>query len=107
MNSMIQKQIKEQIKDDRVVLYMKGNKSFPQCGFSARVVDILNKHNVDYQTHNVLTSADIRSGIKEYSSRSFRHHFISMWYEYDEGSDRGGWSITCLNNPVTMAVLLI
>lgn len=89
MNSMIQKQIKEQIKDDRVVLYMKGNKSFPQCGFSARVVDILNKHNVDYQTHNVLTSADIRSGIKEYSS------WPTIPQLYVDGTFIGGCDIIC------------
>ena len=57
----------KQIKSHDVVLYMKGTKSMPQCGFSAAVVGVLNHLGVDYKTSNVLQDQDIREGIKEYS----------------------------------------
>ncbi len=52
---------------DDVVLFMKGSRSFPQCGFSARVVGILNTLVPKYTTVNILTDPDIRAGMKEYS----------------------------------------
>jgi len=59
--------IEEVIASDRVVLFMKGSRNFPQCGFSATVTQILNKLGSDYKTVNVLTDPDIREGIKAYS----------------------------------------
>jgi monothiol glutaredoxin len=61
-------QIDDLIKKHRVVLFMKGSRSFPQCGFSATVTTILNGYGPKYETVNVLASPDIRDGIKEYSS---------------------------------------
>jgi monothiol glutaredoxin len=55
------------IASDDVVLFMKGSKSFPQCGFSASVVSILNTLVPKYTTVNVLSDPDIRNGIKEFS----------------------------------------
>ena len=55
------------VKGGRVVLFMKGNKMFPQCGFSASVVQLLNGLGVDFETHNVLDDPDLRQGIKDYS----------------------------------------
>ncbi len=52
---------------DRVVLFMKGTRRAPQCGFSAQVVQILDELVPEYQTHDVLASAELRDGIKEYS----------------------------------------
>jgi monothiol glutaredoxin len=52
---------------DRVVLFMKGTRRAPQCGFSAQVVGILDELLPSYQTHDVLASAELRDGIKEYS----------------------------------------
>src|SRR5215471_5104512 len=53
----------------KVVLFMKGNKHFPQCGFSARVIQMLNEvGGPKYETVNVLADAALREGIKEYSS---------------------------------------
>jgi len=52
---------------DKVVLFMKGNKDFPQCGFSDTVVKVLKFHGADFQTYDVLTDPDIRSGMKMYS----------------------------------------
>lgn len=60
--------IDQLIKTNRIVLFMKGNKSFPQCGFSAAVVETLKGHGVDFHTVNVLQDNTIREGIKEYSS---------------------------------------
>lgn len=52
----------------RVVLFMKGNKMFPQCGFSAQVVGILKEAGVDFDTHNILSDAELRQGLKELSN---------------------------------------
>jgi monothiol glutaredoxin len=60
--------IKQEIETNRVVLFMKGSKTFPQCGFSARVVQILNQHGVSYETRNVLEDPALRQGIKDFSS---------------------------------------
>ena len=59
--------IDETIKSHDVVLYMKGTKSMPQCGFSSRVAGVLNYMEVDYQDVNVLADENIRQGIKDYS----------------------------------------
>jgi monothiol glutaredoxin len=56
------------IASDRVVLFMKGNRAAPQCGFSARVVQILDSLLPSYTTVDVLRAPDVREGIKEYSS---------------------------------------
>jgi len=55
------------IASDRVVLFMKGTRRAPSCGFSAQVVQILDELVPEYQTHDVLASAELRDGIKEYS----------------------------------------
>jgi monothiol glutaredoxin len=60
--------IREQIKSDPVVLYMKGTPVFPMCGFSAAVVQILSQTGVKFQTYNVLDDADLRQGLKEFSN---------------------------------------
>ena len=56
------------IASDRVVLFMKGDRAVPQCGFSARVVQILDSLLPSYTTVDVLRAPDVREGIKEYSS---------------------------------------
>ena len=55
------------VASDRVVLFMKGNRRAPQCGFSAQVVAILDELVPEYQTLDVLSSAELRDGIKDYS----------------------------------------
>jgi monothiol glutaredoxin len=62
------RQIDDLVKSERVVLFMKGSRSFPQCGFSASVVQILNSLLPEYKTVNVLADANIRQGVKDYSS---------------------------------------
>ncbi|AOZ68503.1 monothiol glutaredoxin, Grx4 family [Rhodobacter xanthinilyticus] len=60
-------QIKQDIETNDVVLYMKGTKEMPQCGFSSRVAGVLNFMGVTYKDVNVLADADIRQGIKDFS----------------------------------------
>ncbi|MBJ3761873.1 Grx4 family monothiol glutaredoxin [Maribius pontilimi] len=60
-------QIKETVTNNDVVLFMKGTKSMPQCGFSSRVAGVLNFMGVDYADINVLADENLRQGIKEYS----------------------------------------
>ena len=60
-------QIKETVDGNDVVLFMKGTKSMPQCGFSSRVAGVLNFMGVDYQDVNVLEDDGIRQGIKDFS----------------------------------------
>ena len=60
-------QIKETVDANDVVLFMKGTKSMPQCGFSSRVAGVLNFMGVDYQDVNVLEDDGIRQGIKDFS----------------------------------------
>ncbi len=59
--------IRDTVTGNDVVLYMKGTKSMPQCGFSSRVAGVLNFMGVDYKDVDVLADADIRQGIKDYS----------------------------------------
>ncbi|EYF00698.1 Grx4 family monothiol glutaredoxin [Chondromyces apiculatus] len=60
--------IKETIEGNRVVLFMKGTKTFPQCGFSARAVEILKRSGADFKDVNVLVDPALRQGIKELSN---------------------------------------
>ena len=62
-----QDQIRETIEKNDVVLFMKGTKMMPQCGFSSRVAGVLNFMGIEYQDVNVLDDAEIRQGIKDFS----------------------------------------
>ncbi|WP_296424334.1 Grx4 family monothiol glutaredoxin [Yoonia sp.] len=59
--------IKDTVTANQVVLFMKGTKSMPQCGFSSRVAGVLNFMGVDFADVNVLADEEIRQGIKDYS----------------------------------------
>ncbi|SDY02766.1 Grx4 family monothiol glutaredoxin [Citreimonas salinaria] len=59
--------IDETVKNNDVVLFMKGTKTMPQCGFSSRVAGVLNYMGVEYADVNVLTDDAIRQGVKDYS----------------------------------------
>ncbi len=63
-----QDKIKQQLADNLIILYMKGNAEMPLCGFSARVVNILKSCDVPFATVDVLQDEEIRSGIKTYSN---------------------------------------
>ncbi len=66
--SDISEKIQNLNKSNKVVLYMKGNPTFPQCGFSSTVVQILKHLGVEFQSYDVLQDEEIRNGIKEYSN---------------------------------------
>ena len=66
--SDIQAWIDNEVKSNDVLLFMKGTPTFPQCGFSGQVVQILDYLGVDYKGVNVLENMDIRQGIKDYSN---------------------------------------
>ena len=60
--------IKDKVEANRVVLFMKGNRDFPQCGFSGRAIQILQALGTEFETADVLTGDGIRQGIKDYSN---------------------------------------
>jgi monothiol glutaredoxin len=66
--SDVVERIEADIKNNPVVLYMKGTPVFPQCGFSARVVQILSHLGVPFKGVNVLEDMEIREGIKAYTN---------------------------------------
>ena len=66
--SDINSKIKENNSKDPVVLYMKGNPTFPQCGFSSTVVQILKHIGVNFQSYDVLQDENLREGIKSFSN---------------------------------------
>ena len=67
MTAAAEDQIRETVTRNDVVLFMKGTKSMPQCGFSSRVAGVLNFMGVDFTDVNVLADEGIRQGIKDYS----------------------------------------
>jgi len=60
-------QIKDTVTNNDVVLFMKGTKSMPQCGFSSRVAGVLNFMGIEYADVNVLADEELRQGIKDFS----------------------------------------
>lgn len=67
MTDTISQRIQGDIEKNDVMLYMKGTPMFPQCGFSARVIQILTHMGVPFQTANVLEDDELREGIKSFS----------------------------------------
>ncbi len=68
MADTVFQRIQSEIQANPVMLYMKGNAMFPQCGFSARVVQILSHMQVPFQTANVLEDPELREGVKAFSN---------------------------------------
>lgn len=64
----MQEQIKQTVTDNTVVLFMKGNANFPQCGFSGRAIQILQSLEAEFVTVDVLSNDAVRQGIKDYSN---------------------------------------
>ena len=64
----IQDQIRDQLQSASVVLYMKGTPQMPQCGFSAKAVQLLNACGTRFATFNVLDNPDLRQGLKDFSN---------------------------------------
>jgi monothiol glutaredoxin len=68
MSEAVFDRIKSEVADTPVMLYMKGTAMFPQCGFSARVVQILTHLGVPFTTANVLEDPELREGVKQFSN---------------------------------------
>jgi monothiol glutaredoxin len=68
MDTTTHDRIRQQVTDNPVVLFMKGTPVFPQCGFSATVVQILSHMGVKFKGVDVLADSSVREGIKEFSS---------------------------------------
>ena len=67
MKDPVQDRIEREISEHDVVLFMKGTPVFPQCGFSAAVVDVLSQLGVRFNSVNILVDDEVRQGIKEFS----------------------------------------
>lgn len=80
--------IKDFISNNRVMLFMKGNKEEPMCGFSAQVVQILNSYGVSYESQDILQDWDLREGVKEFSN------WPTIPQLYIDGRFIGGCDIT-------------
>ena len=68
MDNIVHERIRQDVTDNQVVLFMKGSPVFPQCGFSAAVVQILSHLGVKFKGIDVLSDPGIRQGIKEFSN---------------------------------------
>lgn len=68
MDETIKKRIEDMIKSKKVFLFMKGNPQEPQCGFSAKVTEILKDMGVEFESFDVLSDESIRQGIKEFAN---------------------------------------
>ncbi|BDI16629.1 glutaredoxin [Nostoc cf. commune SO-36] len=68
MTPELKDKIDSLLQENKILVFMKGNKLMPQCGFSNNVVQILNTLGVPFETVDVLSDPEIRQGIKEYSS---------------------------------------
>ena len=68
MTPEVKAKIDQLVKENKIMVFMKGSKLMPQCGFSNNVVQILNTLGVPYETLDILADPEIRQGIKEYSN---------------------------------------
>ena len=68
MDTDLKQRIDEIVTGNKIVLFMKGTKSFPQCGFSATVVEVLKRLDADFHGVNILADPELRAGLKEYTS---------------------------------------
>jgi monothiol glutaredoxin len=68
MDTTVQDRIRQEVSETPVVLFMKGSPVFPQCGFSAAVVQILSQLGVKFKGIDVLSNPEVRQGIKDFSN---------------------------------------
>lgn len=87
MSETVRQRIDDLVHHHKIVLFMKGSRQFPQCGFSARVVRILNEIVPSYHSVDVLADPELREGIKEYS------HWPTIPQLYVDGTFIGGCDI--------------
>ena len=92
MSDNILDKIAADLANNNIVLYLKGTPDFPQCGFSYRVVEILNQLNISYHAVDVLADDLVRQGIKEYGN------WPTIPQLYVNGELIGGCDIICQLN---------
>jgi len=68
MEEQLKQQIENLTSSSKVFLFMKGSPQYPECGFSARVIQILQELNVEFKSFNILEDESVRQGIKEYAN---------------------------------------
>ena len=68
MSDDLRTRLESLVTGKKVMLFMKGSKQFPACGFSNAVVQILKKEGVEFDTFNILADQEVRQGMKEYSN---------------------------------------
>jgi monothiol glutaredoxin len=78
MDEQLKKRIEDLLGAHKIVLFMKGTKSFPQCGFSATVVEVMKRLDADFHGVNILADGEIRQGMKEYANWPT---FPQLWVE--------------------------
>jgi len=101
MDEALRERIKSTVESSKVVLFMKGNKNFPQCGFSAQVVGMLKQNGAEFRDVNILADPELRTGLKEYSN------WPTFPQLYVNGQLVGGCDIvTSLNESGELATLL-
>ena len=84
----ILRKIDNEVKKNKIIVYMKGTKAEPQCGFSAAVVDVFNTLGVGFETRDILSDNELREGIKKYSN------WPTIPQVYINGKFIGGCDIT-------------
>ncbi|MFV0256670.1 Grx4 family monothiol glutaredoxin [Candidatus Liberibacter solanacearum] len=89
MTNLVKDIIQDLIKQNDVVLFMKGTPEYPQCGFSGKVAQILDSLNISYKGINILEDDTLRQGIKEYSQ------WPTIPQLYVKGDFIGGYDIVC------------
>ncbi|MBP6219055.1 MAG: Grx4 family monothiol glutaredoxin [Oligoflexales bacterium] len=88
MKPETKQQIEQAIQNNKVMLFLKGSKTEPMCGFSAQVLHILGHYGVDFETMDVLQDWDLREGLKEFSN------WPTIPQLYIDGKFIGGCDIT-------------
>src|SRR6202140_2164670 len=83
----VTEKIQSTINRNQILMFMKGNRSFPQCGFSAATVEIFEQLGAPFETVDVLQDMEIREGIKRYSN------WPTIPQVYINGKFVGGWDI--------------
>lgn len=68
MSDSVKNRIAEDIKNNKIIMYVKGNKEMPMCGFSKTVMDIFEDLGVKFETRDVLSDPEIRDGIKQFTN---------------------------------------
>lgn len=86
LSDELRAKINSLIQNDKIVLFMKGTKEAPMCGFSDAVVRVLNFYGVDFVTYDILANPDLRSGLRIYSDwQTFPQLYINQ--EFIGGCD--------------------